>query len=84
MSRDTENNCVLGCLVSLFPFFLHGNGGYIFGSGMRCGPKLMFSDKGNRSGNNHAIDITNAIDIITALVMKSSKLERICSVEGMT
>ena len=27
-------------------------------------PKLMFSDKGNCSGNNHTIDITDAIDII--------------------
>ena len=81
--RDTENNRVLRFLVSPFPFFLHGNGGYIFGSGMRSGPKLMFSDKGNRSGNNHAIDITNAIDITTALVMKSSKLGKIFLVEGM-
>ena len=40
---------------------------------MRGGPKLMFSDKGNRSGNNHTIDITNAIDIISADIMKSSK-----------
>ena len=52
--------------------FLHEKRLYIFGGGMRAEPKLMFSDKGNRSGNNHTIDITNAIDIISADIMKSS------------
>ena len=70
------NKCLLSFLFFL-SFFLHERRGYIFGSGMRGGPKLMFSDKGNRSGNNHTIDITSAIDIISAVIIKSSTAEMV-------